>query len=459
MPSSITHQTYFTRQVQLILAKISARNSLKDSSMIEYAIDYFHQHSLNPHNEHLPLKEIEKREDARIQRQLTLHTICHDILTLCEGDTFEETNRKSAQLLGTIQLISPIEGKKIAAHNEQCKALYKAVLCLRLLDKLCLDKTIADSYIKDFIGNITPDLYVKFASVAPIEYQRFVEQVKVPLIMAALIQDIGHFHPDAQAILCGEHNDQDPYRALDIENRKKLLQINYQNTLNFLISGIGVGEYIGNSRVDKNEFDHDEKQKISFVKQILKSSINPKNGIGNLLKVPQIYTSIILSTKPNYNYKSLPKVFQVLNLNAERGHCSQKVADALYQITGMFPQGFGIVCMPNDAFLENGDCYEYAVVNQLYPEDPLAPNCRMATRRMAFISFGQNIVVKASCNLYFTAVANKVASISRERLDEILSLLASDFKERQALDILPRCWQSEEFFSNKKNQKLWNIMS
>jgi hypothetical protein len=236
------------------------------------------------------------------------------------------------------------------------------------------------------------------------------------------------------------------------------LQINYKHTLDFLTSGIGMGDYIGNSRDERDQYKIDEKNRLTFAKHLLKSSINPKNGIGNLLKVPQIYTSIVLSTKSNYNYKLLPKVYQVLNVNAERGHCSQRVVDALYQITGMFPQGYGVVCMPNDAFIESGDCYEYAIVNQLYPENPLEPACRMATRKLSFISFGQNIAVKQSCNLYFTSVAKKVATISKERLNEILSLLASDFKERQGLDILPRCWQAEEFFSIKKNQKLWNIV-
>ncbi len=93
-------------------------------------------------------------------------------------------------------------------------------------------------------------------------------------------------------------------------------------------------------------------------------------GVGNLLKVPQIYVSIILSTKDSYNYKVLPKVFQVLNKNAELGACSQKVVDVLYQITGMFPQGYGVIYMPEDEVGQLADCYEYAIVNRLYPHNP-----------------------------------------------------------------------------------------
>lgn len=53
-------------------------------------------------------------------------------------------------------------------------------------------------------------------------------------------------------------------------------------------------------------------------------------------------------------------------------------------------------------------------------------------------------------------MAKKIASLSKERLNEILELLSSNYKERQELDLLPRCWHANEFFSVKINQKLWN---
>ena len=200
----------------------------------------------------------------------------------------------------------------------------------------------------------------------------------------------------------------------------------------------------------------DEELKHQFVKKLIKSSFKAKQGIGNLLKVPQIYVFIVFSTKNSYNYKVLPKVFQVLNKNAELGACSQKAVDALYQITGMFPQGYGVIYMPEDELGQQGDCYEYGIVNRLYPEVPEHPLCRMATRKLAFIGHGHNIEVKAKNNLYFPHMAKKIAKLSKERLNEILELLSSNFQERQELDLLPRCWHANEFFSVKANQKLWN---
>jgi hypothetical protein len=174
-----------------------------------------------------------------------------------------------------------------------------------------------------------------------------------------------------------------------------------------------------------------------------------------LLKVPQIYTSIILSTKDNYNYKLLPKVYQVLNQNAEGGGCSQNVVNLLRRITGTFPQGYGLTYIPVDSDGVALDRYEYAIVNQLYPEKPDEPGCRIATRQLTFISYGHDIVVDIKRNLYFPETAKSLANISKKRLMEILEKLSSNYKEREQLDLLPRCWHANEFFSVRENQKLW----
>ena len=59
-------------------------------------------------------------------------------------------------------------------------------------------------------------------------------------------------------------------------------------------------------------------------------------------------------------------------------------------------------------------------------------------------------------NLYFAETAKSFSTISKERLNEILELLVSNYNERKQLDLLPRCWQPGEFFELKINQKLWN---
>lgn len=441
------HKTHYTNQVQILLRKIYGRSQLKDS-MLERAIHYFNHQSFVATDEALSESHLELQKLERIDRHNYLLNICREIIELTEGDSFEDTNRKSAQLLGTIQLISPTEGKKVTDNNEYCKSLYKAILSLRLLDRLLLDKEITDPHIANTLAEFPEQPFVEFDFDAQ---RRVIDQIKIPLLMAALLQDIGIYHSEAQALLIDGDLTKNQHRTLNIDERKKLLNINYKQTLNYLTDGLSIPTYVGHSREERDQFIVDEQAKSQFLQQLIKSSFKSKQTIGNLLKVPQIYTSIIFSTKDNYNYKVLPKVYQVLNKNAELGVCSQKIVDALYQITGMFPQGYGVIYMPQE-----GGCYEYAIVNRLYPAIPEEPLCRIATRNLTFIGYGHNIEVKKASNLYFPQMAKKIARLSKERLNEILELLSSNYKERQELDLLPRCWHANEYFSVKANQKLWN---
>lgn len=471
--------TNFTGQLKILLGKIYGRSPLKDS-VLERAIAYydlreFIQEKLDELARNIA--ELKKKADdkssiriiklereqreyhqelafERHERFQHLHTICLEILELSEGENFDDTNRKSAQVLGTIQLLSPTEGKKIATTNEVSKPLYKGILTLRLLDQLCLNKLMPNSYIDQILKNEEFSAYVNLATENKETYQKFVELVKIPVLMAALLQDIGNYHPEAQKIMLGSDGKKDGFRTLDVEERKALLQINYRETVKYLVDGVGAAMYIGNSKVDRDKFNKKENNKLQFIKYLLKSSVQPKLGLGNLLKIPQIYTSIILSTKESYNYKLLPKVYQALYQNAERGICRKDIVDLLYKITGAFPQGYGVTYIPSD--IDENVRYEYGVVTQLYPENPEEPICRSATRNLTFIGHGHDMLIKRSCNLYYVETAKKFSTISKERLNEILELLSSNYQERQSLDLLPRCWQPTEYFSMKNNQKLWN---
>jgi len=446
------HQTHHTRQVRALLSNIYSRSKL-NNSMLDRAISFFECKDFIATDEEIDLQQQELLKSESNKRYNHLLSICHEIIELTEGPNFDECNRKSAQLLGTIQLITPTEGNKIAVSNEQNKGLYKAVLSIRLLDELLFNGGLSIPYITNILAGFSGDKFEPFDKYVQ---QRINEQLKVPLIMAVLLQDIGNYHEEAQKILLGDNGKENPFRTLDIESRKQLLQINYKQTLKYIIDGLSVPSYLGDSKEERERFVIDEKAKIRFLQQLTKSSFKPGLGIGNLLKVPQIYTSIVFSIKDNYNYKMLPRVFQVLNKNAELGACSQKVVDALYKITGLFPQGYGIVYMPIDEMGKQSGYYEYAIVNRLYPSEPEHPLCRVATRQLAFVGYGQNIEVNKKYNLYFPKMAKQLASLSQKRLNDILELLSSNYEERQKLDLLPRCWHASEYFSVKKNQKLWD---
>ncbi len=184
--------------------------------------------------------------------------------------------------------------------------------------------------------------------------------------------------------------------------------------------------------------------------------MKPEHGIGNLLKIPQIYTSVILSTKSNYAYEALPKVALVLEKGVEKGVYSKIAVDALLAITGVFPQGYGITYIPKDSDRQDLDRYEYAIVTGLYPKDVRQPVCRMVTRNLTYNVSAQGCVISMTNNLYYPLARKKLEKISEERLLEILSKLVSNFEERKNMPLVPCCWHPDEYFSYVKNQNLWN---
>jgi hypothetical protein len=398
----------------------------------------------------------EEQKELNLVRHDHLVIIAREVLSLAEGIDFQDTIRKSARLLGTIQLLNPTEGKQVAESNDRSKQLYKAVLCLRLFDELYSNNMIDDPYIVKALDNMAPSQYKAFINNEDDAYKEFAETIKIPLIMIALLQDIGNHHPIAKTILYGETLTANPYRVLDQENRRKLLQTNYTQTMKYISQGIGTGKYIGNSKVERDIFDKKEQQKIVFMQSILKRWANSQDVMGNLLKVPQVYTSIVLSTKENFDYRLLPKVYQILKMNVERGHCRADVVDLHYKITGMFPMGYGITYIPKDSSGQPLERFEYAIVTRLYPDNAEIPECRVATRSLTYISRGQDIRIEKSCNLYFPNTAKSLSTMSKERLHEILALLASDHQERKNQDVIPRCWHARDYFSIGKHQNLWN---
>ncbi len=392
---------------------------------------------------------VQDQQASNLVRYEALRLLCLDILALSESDSFDETNTQTAKILGTIQLMMPTEGKYVATSNNKSKHLYKALLSLRLLDRLLLDNHISLPYIlkrKQMMAETEQGS----------DYQPFRDDIQVPLLMAALLQDIGSCHPDALRILKGPAGDLDEFRVLENDERTALLKISYRESLNFVLNGLGTGIYQGNSKEQRDWYVQNEREKQSFLVFLLKNAIKPEQGVGNLLKIPQIYVSVVLSTKANYSYESLPKVSLVLENGVERGIYSAVAVTGLLKITGVFPQGFGVTYIPKDSDRQDLDRYEYAIVTSLYPQDPRMPVCRMVTRNLTYNVSAQGCVVSVENNLYYPAARKKLERISEERLLEILSKLVSNFEERKNMALLPKCWHPDEYFSYTKNQNLWN---
>ena len=475
-------QSSYSKTVKTILSKIHDATALNDS-VYEVATDYFRhakQQDEKLHHLQLQVQKLEKKpelssaeqkqlseaqsalklyvrmlDDSRVERYRSLKAVCLSVLQLTEGDSFEETVQMSSKFLGTIQLLAPSNGKYVAAVNQKFKHLYKGILSLRLLDRLLLDNELSNNYVQAKM-RAAKEMLDNTDAAYKADYSPFRDDVQLPLLMAAILQDIGTYHPDALAILKGTDGDLDEFRVLDDENRVALLKINYQETLSYVTKGLACDRYVGNSKEERELFNQNEQDKLNFVYTLLKNAIKPEGGVGNLLKIPQIYTSVVLSTKLNHSYESLPKAALVLQSGVERGYYHKAAVDALLKITGLFPQGYGVTYIPKDSDKQDLDRYEYAIVNGLYPLEPEQPICRTVTRNLTYNTFGINVVVSVDNNLYFQSAQQKLEKMSEERLQEILSKLVSNLEERTTMDLIPKCWHPDEFFTFLKNQNLWN---
>ncbi|OBP13712.1 hypothetical protein A5320_17485 [Rheinheimera sp. SA_1] len=398
------------------------------------------------------LKEkLRQQQDNRLERIRQLKQLARQLLTLISGDTPLETRQLSARALGTIQLLSSTRGRHVAIINQRHKHAYKAILAIRLLDQLLEDQLIKNRYVLNKFNDST-----QANEAGEVLYSPFLEEVQLPLVIALLLQDIGLQHPQAQHILRGEDGTLDEYRTLAPTERQQLLTVSYEQSQLYLKEGLGLDTYVGNSKAERDLFVYMEQDKQNFISHLLKSAIQPEDGIGNLLKIPQVYVSVVLPSKANYQYEQVPKVSALLKAGVTKGWYPAAIVDSLLKITGFFPQGYGITYIPKDSDKQDLDRYEYAIVNGLYPLEPEQPICRTVTRNLTYNTFGINVVVSADNNLYFQSAQQKLEKMSEERLKEILSKLVSNLEERTTMDLIPKCWHPDEFFTFLKNQNLWN---
>lgn len=389
-------------------------------------------------------------EDERLARVDRLESVALRLLNLCEGETYEETQTLSAKFLGTIMLLTRGPELNFARLHMRYKPLYKAVLTLRLADKLLSDETIKHPYLSKFKeadsrykGNRT-------------WREKWQTELAIPLITASLLQDIGLQSTAALNILRGEDNSLDEFRLLEEPDRKQLLKLNYQFTLEYLKHGLGLPAYVGNDKAERDQFVYMHTAINKFLVAIVQDAFVSKTGLGELLKIPQIYVSIVLSTKPDYSRKGLPKGYMLIEQLAKKGVLNAKLAEAFISIVGYFPQGFGITFIPKNEKGMERDQYECAIVTHLNPEHPAEPRCRIATRNLQYISSGQEEVVSRSRNLYFPANHKKLMRIGKERLAEIMKELSSNFHPEDMDQLIPSYWEPSDYFSYKKNQNLWN---
>lgn len=462
----------FTQQVKQLINMIYPKDS-GFGSVFEDASHYFSlTPSLEQHIEELKaqLKRIEgnkkkevlaeqlaqqirnsseKLEEERLARLERLDAVSTKIIELCEGDNWQETQQLSAKLLGTIMLLTRGPEGNFARVHMRFKPLYKAVLTLRLVDRLLEHDTIAHKYLSKYreaASRFRGNRYWR---------DKWKTELGRPLITAALLQDIGLQSPAAQTILKGENGDLDEFRLLEESQRKDLLKLNYHFTLRYLSDGLGQPNYVGNNKEERDRFNQTHKDANEFLLSLVKDAFVSKTGLGEIVKIPQIYVSIVLSTKSDYSRMSLPKGYMLIEQLAKKGGLNKQLAQDFVELVGYFPQGFGVTYIPVNEKGQEKDQYECAIVIGLNPANPAEPLCKVVTRNQKYITSGAQEVIPKGRNLYFPANRKKLMRVGQERLGEIMSQLSSNFTPDAIDDLVPSFWEPYDFFGFKKHQNLW----
>lgn len=390
-----------------------------------------------------------KQKEKRLERLDGAMQVCQQIIELSEGNDYEETQVKSAKYLGCLLLSSSGQGKRLAEQHQNIKPAYKAVASLRLLDKLVAENLVRDKYITQ---HYIPQVRYERDNA---HYPAYYLAVILPTLLAAIYQDIGMQHPDVVNILHGD-GDKDPYRLLEPEERQKMLRLNFQYTLLYLSEGLGCANYVGNFKEEREEFNEAEKERVKFQSILIQDAMKSKIGIGEVIKIPQIYVSVLFSTKRHYIKKELPKASLLIKQLAKAGKLKEDISRAFIEIVGYFPQGYGITFIPINMRGMEVDTYEYGIVCRLNPEKPHVPFCRQVTRNLGYVSSGQVLKIEKANNLHYKEARVKLKKIPNDRLLDIMKNLSHDFNPENVEEMLPSFWEPYEYFSIKKNQNLWS---
>ncbi len=393
------------------------------------------------------------QQAKRLTRLNAAIAVCKQLLALTEGANYAETQLQSAKFLATLVLFSPEQGKKQAELHQKLKPAYKAVLSLRLLDKLIEKSVVKNPYILKHYSAETR------YQAQDLEQESFIQAVVLPIVLAAMFQDVGLQHFELVKILEGEEQEKDPFRILEQDEREKMLALNYQHTVDYLKNGLGCQVLTSGTPEQRDAFALAEQKRMKFQLGLVLDASSSKLGTSEIIKVSQIYASVVFSTKRDYQRKSLPTAAVLISQLAIKKTISAPIADTFVSIVGQFPLGFGVAYIAQDINGMELDFYEYAIVSRLNPENFEEPICRLVTKSLMFLPHGKTVSIKKSRNLHFTLARKKLNKIDPKRLAKIMQKLSHEYVEGKTPAIIPYYWEPHNYFFAEGHQNLWSADS
>lgn len=435
---SFASDSSFIRDLRRLLSRLTAVSD--NESLVSMLSDYYRFCRFA--NGHSQTNAVLQQPDLSPQ----LWFLAECVLRLTEGANRADTLTRSARMLGSLLLTVPVSSRRWRELQYGYKLLYRATLSLRLLDHAMEHKLLPTTELQQhYAQRIQGDDNCPYRL-----------NVQLPLVIAVMLLDAGQLEPDAVSLLVGYTGDLDTTRALKPEERAEYLKRSQQATSQLVSTALDTLPYKGNSKAEKQLHQQYELARLALIRQFIQQQANPASPLGNILKIPQVYSSMVLPGRQRYSYEALPKASLLLKDSVSRGQLHGPLVQHFLRITGIFPQGFGIAFTPARQDNNLQEKYELAIVNQLYPDKMSEPLCRIVSRNLQYRRSGQNCLISMEHNLYFKPARERLAVIPAERLQEILVKLSADWQPGQLRRYIPRCWQPEQFFEKPEHQNLWN---
>lgn len=315
------------------------------------------------------------------------------MLTEMADTIIEQTlkERDANRFITTMVLRAPLPNDQArCASNEKNKPIYIAALALKLLERLNDEKQLSEPQVVDYVPEKVPsednpkeDVY------EPEKLEVYKSEVLRPIVFAALIHQLGSYSLNAEEIYRGNR-----YRLLDEEERKKLIDIIYKSSRDYLKYGLG--------EPDKNLFNETRPEdyqravaRYDLVDSILTNYVKSQHALGNILRIPMIYASFLMSTKSRHNYSLVYKAYDIMKSGIEKGVIYPPYTKTFMKMVGKFPMGTGIYFISKET-----NAPEKGVVIGLNPAKPDSALVKQTTKRQVKYEDHSQTEVTYAYNLF-----------------------------------------------------------
>ncbi|WP_440906042.1 hypothetical protein ACMZOO_07355 [Catenovulum sp. SX2] len=356
-----------------------------------------------------------KTEKAQLDKELNTNQIHrYEMLDHLVDQMLDLLNghRIFSQFLGTIALSVPAPEEKVRhVRNDKNKPIYIAALTIALfeshrmagykhipflqakLDRLFPTEEHQTLSLLAEAHEVSPD-FVPTSHLKPMPLDLkaiYREEVLKPLAKAALVQSIGSHSQECKDIL-GE----DKYRILANDEREKLVHAIRVKSVEFIQKGIGIPPKRFNTKQEQAEYVKEHTTLLKFMIKMQQSLQKPLDPLGDLVRIPMVYSSIILSTKPEFDYTQIYEAYDILAQGANQKQYREDYTNVFLSMVGRFPLGSGVYMIQQ----QTGEV-ERAIVSSLFPLKPDEPIVKQITRRQLQFLSHMELLVHPKSNMYF----------------------------------------------------------